>query len=126
MKIFLTNCKLRVRATASAVIAFFATPLTTAYAALPVADDVVGGSGVVTTNSPFAIIRELTTSTVGLAAIAISSIVTIGIGWQMYAAFLESRRTGEWKGFATTALIGIGLIIVVVVLALLGVEYAAP
>jgi len=96
-----------------------------AWAALPTATDVTGGAGVTNTTSPLGFIREMTTTTGGLMAIILSALVSIGVGYQMYASFVKGRERGEWRDFATTSMIGMGLVVVVILFAIFGTDIVA-
>ena len=96
-----------------------------AWAALPTATDVTGGAGVTTTTSPIGFITEMSKTTGGLMAIILSALVAIGVGYQMYAAFVKGREKGEWRDFATTSMIGMTLVVVVILLAIFGTDILA-
>jgi len=97
-----------------------------AWAALPTAADVTAGAGVTNTTSPLAFIREMTTTTGGLMAVILSALVSIGVGYQMYASFVKGREKGEWRDFATTSMIGMSLVVVVILFAIFGNNIVAP
>lgn len=103
-----------------------ASSFTSVNAALPTAAQVTGGSGVTAANtsSPIAFISELLTSGAGLAAVAIAVVVTLGVGWSIYSAFAEARQKGDWTKFGVTASIGIAVGVGVVLLAIMGAQYA--
>ena len=92
------------------------------FAALPVAADVADGAD---TASPIQGLRDLFTRGSTLIATAVVAVVVIGVGWQMYAAFVKAREKGEWKDFAIVGIVGTFLIVGVVILGVLGAQYGA-
>ncbi len=108
-----------------AMVSFSTMLMQSAWAALPTATDVTSGAGVTSTTSPLGFIREMTTTTGGLMAIILSALVTIGVGYQMYASFVKGREKGEWRDFATTSMIGMSLVVVVILFAIFGTDIVA-
>ena len=117
--------KKQINAIAAFVTANIVGAFNTVYAALPTAGAVTTGAGVTNTTSPFVFVKELMTSGVGIAAVAISALTVLGVAWTSYAAFFESRQKGEWKNFGVTASIGVVLVLGVVLMSILAVDYAA-
>jgi hypothetical protein len=109
----------------SLITAYVLSAVNTVYAALPTGAAVTTGAGVTNTTSPFVFVKELLTSGVGIAAVAISALTVLGVAWTSYAAFVESRQKGEWKNFGVTASIGVVLVLGVVLMSILAVDYAA-
>ena len=105
--------------------AFLCSAFNLAHAALPTGAAVTSGAGVTSTTSPLVFVKELLSSGVGIAALAVAALTVLGVAWTSYAAFTESRQKGEWKNFGVTASIGVVLVIGVVLMSILAVDYAA-
>ena len=105
--------------------AFLFSAFNQVHAALPTGDVVTSGAGVTSTTSPLVFVKELLSSGVGVAALAVAALTVLGVAWTSYAAFTESRQKGEWKNFGVTASIGVVLVIGVVLMSILAVDYAA-
>lgn len=128
MKYLHVNCRsvaVEYRSLIAAMVSFSTMLMQSAWAALPTAADVTAGAGVTNTTSPLGFIREMTTTTGGIMAIILSALVTIGVGYQMYASFVKGREKGEWRDFATTSMIGMSLVVVVILFAIFGTDIVA-
>ena len=106
-------------------VALLVMTLTTeVYAALPTAEQITQGTGVTNTSSPFAFLGAFLSSGSRIAATAVSLFVAFGVGFQAYTQFVDANKKGEWGRFATTSIVGVFLVIFVVVMAILGVQWA--
>jgi hypothetical protein len=91
-----------------------------ASAALPTADTVADGAS---TDSPIQASRDLVTIGVTILATLFAAALVIGAGWQIFNAYREAVRKGDWGPMATTSIVGVVMIAGGVVLAVLAVEY---
>lgn len=91
-----------------------------AWAVLPSADDVADGAD---TTSPMQMLRDLFSGGMGIAATIVAAVLVLGTVWQIYSAYNESVKKGEWKHVAITASLGIGVIVGGIILAVLANTY---
>lgn len=89
-------------------------------AGLPTADTVADGAS---TDSPIQTSRDLMTIGVTILATLFAAALVIGAGWQIYSAYVEARKKGEWQGMATVSIVGVVMIAGGVILAVLAVDY---
>ena len=58
-------------------------------------------------------------------ALAVTVMVTIGVGWYIFSAFTEAKEKGDWKGFGVTASVGIFVSVLVGGMAFMAVGFLA-
>ncbi len=93
-------------------------------AALPTAAAVAGGA--TTTAGPLTLLRELFSQGFGIVGAIIIVVITAGVMFTIYTAFLEGREKGKWKEFGLTAIVGVVIIVATIVMVTLAIGWLAP
>lgn len=91
------------------------------FAALPTRADVGAGAG----NNPVEIAQQFFSSGYRTAATIFCAVVVVGAGWHIWTAFGEAKDKGNWKHFAITFSVALGLMGLVIALAIVGDGYAS-
>jgi len=95
-----------------------------ALAALPTAVSVA--DGVATGAGPLAFLRDIFSKGFGIVGAIIIVVITAGVMFTIYTAFLEGREKGKWKEFGLTAIVGVVIIVGAIVMVTLAITWLAP
>lgn len=93
-------------------------------AKLPEAGDVAGTA--VTNKGPLVLLRDLFGQGFGIVGAIIVVVITAGVIFTIYTAFLEGREKGKWKEFGLTAIVGVVIIVAAIVMVTLAIGWLAP
>lgn len=92
-------------------------------AQLPTAAEVAGGAA--TDAGPLTLLRELFSQGFGVVGAIIIVVITAGVMFTIYTAFLEGREKGKWKEFGLTAIVGVVIIVGTIVMVTLAIGWLA-